>query len=107
MGFMHELLMRWYAHRYSAVGHELVNKKEKPITENLDPGWFYLSNDKELVGVICPECGELQELSGHHIDWRGYVHPSIVCANDDCKWHIFGILEGWEEERWPDDLVYS
>lgn len=42
----------------------------------------------------CPECKKGSVMSGHSVEADGMVNPSIACF-PPCKYHIFGILDGW------------
>ncbi len=50
------------------------------------------------ANVSCPGCGRGASLSQHRIRDDGAVAPSLVCPYDDCEFHEFVILAGWEPE---------
>lgn len=42
----------------------------------------------------CPACGVSGDLSDHIINALGEVSPSVVCP-EECGFHDFIVLEGW------------
>lgn len=48
------------------------------------------------ASLTCPECGRVSSLSDHTIDLEGLVQPSVVCPYEDCNFHEFIQLEGWD-----------
>jgi hypothetical protein len=55
--------------------------------------------DGKLTALMsCPDCGRLLSLSGHSIDAKGFVSPSVVCdrPNGGCGFHKFIKLQGWQ-----------
>jgi len=53
------------------------------------------------VLIKCPNCGKIANISRasghHHIVTNGEVQPSLDCPNEECTFHEFVRLEGWEE----------
>lgn len=41
--------------------------------------------------------GHISSLTNHEIDIVGKVQPSVVCAYDDCEFHEYVTLEGWDD----------
>ncbi len=61
--------------------------------------WQFWRSDQLLTAnFICPGCGWLAVLADHDIAPDGEVWPSVVCPNDDCDFHEFIRLEGWDPE---------
>ena len=46
--------------------------------------------------VTCPECRQSFTLRQHHVDPAGVITPSLFCPTPGCKFHQFGLLEGWQ-----------
>jgi len=49
---------------------------------------------EEVIDVSCIN-GHVSFLQ-HRVKDNGEVHPSLLC--EDCGWHVWGILEGWNVE---------
>lgn len=63
------------------------------------PGsWAFMKryNLPPMVVVNCPQCQELGLLSDHKVVADGSVSPSMDCQNDDCTYHTFIRLYGWD-----------
>lgn len=65
-----------------------------------EPGTWHFSETPEghVVTICCPQCGTLGVLEDHFISPEGDVVPSIICPNDECKYHAFIYLTGWGHE---------
>lgn len=65
---------------------------------NGEPGtWRPLTLDirRRTAVLFCPDCGRRGTLEDHVIEDDGRVSPSVVCPND-CGFHDFVTLAGWE-----------
>lgn len=66
---------------------------ERAIANNRS-SWFMVSGFDSPM-LRCSQCDTIQSLEDHGIEESGKVHPSIVCDNPKCSWHIFGTLKNW------------
>lgn len=51
---------------------------------------------KGIVLVKC-KCGWIGNLVDHDVDDEGGVSPSVICANEECDFHEYVILDGWPD----------
>lgn len=65
----------------------------RPITDYGSGPHAYGDGRPLRVVVVCP-AGHPLGLP-HRIDADGVVHPSIVCPEPGCDWHIWGRLKDW------------
>lgn len=54
-----------------------------------------LPSGKRTASITCVN-GHIASLSKHAISESGEVSPSVVCPYDDCGFHEFVILQGWQ-----------
>lgn len=82
--------------------HVQIPKVSK--THRGSAGWFPVERAAQgrppRVRVICGGCGKFHlTLSDHAIFKDGTVHPSLLCPDDDCGWHVFGKLQDWNPDN--------
>jgi hypothetical protein len=61
--------------------------------------WTYIhrgTGQKPSAEICCPDCGRGGSLLSHDINDDGIITPSLVCPHDDCGYHEWGILKGWD-----------
>ncbi len=65
-------------------------------------GWHHVmhraSKDvpaQAIPSVYCPKCGS-EGMLDHDIDAEGKVTPSLVCPHEECGFHDYIQLMGWE-----------
>lgn len=51
------------------------------------------------ASINCPLCGEMGLLTDHTIKENGDVEPSVVCPNEECTFHEYVTLVGWNQGR--------
>lgn len=61
-------------------------------------GWWPLQDSERGRSAVvrCPVCKECATLTAHEISEDGIVSPSLQCPHNDCTFHEFVRLEGWE-----------
>jgi hypothetical protein len=64
-------------------------KLSQPLT------WAGGKNEHGRTALAKCGNGHISSLSGHTIDDKGHVTPSLVCPYDECNWHEVVTLEGW------------
>ena len=78
----------------------LIPKLKRPPQGLYHPGpwWLGFNPTEENLNpapmLRCPY-GHRAILSRHDIAADGAVKPSIVCPEEACTWHVWGLLEGW------------
>lgn len=64
-----------------------------------DRALHWLKTSDSQVAIACAR-GHLAFLDPAHeiadeIADDGTIHPSLVCPEESCDWHVFGRLKGW------------
>ena len=59
------------------------------------PFWKVGTLDGKREALVACANGHLGYLSDHTITTDGHVHPSLVCSETGCDWHVWGRLLGW------------
>lgn len=55
-----------------------------------------LTEGKISASIVCKNT-HYGILSDHEVDKHGIVTPSVVCPEEDCEFHEFIVLEGWNK----------
>lgn len=56
--------------------------------------WAFVNrNEKRILKIACPSCGQWGDLEDHSIDEHGQVVPSVDCP--ECDFHDLVILIGF------------
>lgn len=84
----------------------------RPGAELLDPfqtpgPWWTVLQDgpRRSATVRCPKCGCRQTLTDHEVHDDGAVVPSLQCSGQNCDWHVFAVLAGWEPAPPPNQAA--
>ncbi len=63
--------------------------------------WWPLTwgDGRHTANICCRDCGWACCLfpDHHSIAQDGIINPSLVCPNDQCNFHEYVRLDGWEE----------
>ena len=76
--------------------------KDDRLTSKNPGEWALLSDvvtGQTSADITCPKCGRIGSLMGHEVAADGSVTPSLVCPQDSCLFHRFGVLDGWENRH--------
>ena len=72
-------------------------------TQKQKPSWRGpIKREGGLSAFVTCSNGHIASISGHEIAGDGRVSPSLICPYENCDFHEFVQLDGWEpcEHEW-------